>query len=98
MENVTCIYNKCVELCNNNEVRKQRLQKVSDLLEKEAGVVLAFCEIIGSRWKFLCGSEYFITPFFKYPKGDGYGVMVQEWGELEDEKDDVIKFLFDKCL
>lgn len=98
MENVTFIFNKCNDICEKNSLLKQRLQDISGLLEKEAGVILTFCEINGNRWKFLSGSGDFITPFFKYDNGSGYGIMVQDWGKLENNQDEVVDFLFKQCI
>lgn len=98
MENVTFIYNKCNEICDNNKILKQRLQDISDLLQQEAGVILSFNEIIGNRWKYISGSNDFITPFHKYNNGAGYGIMVQDWGAFEAHKDEVVEFLFKSCI
>ncbi len=98
MENVTFIFNRCSEICENNTILRQRLQAISGLLEKEAGVILSFCERIGNRWKYLCGSNDFITPFYKYDNNKGYGIMVQDWGKLESQKEVVIEFLFKNCI
>jgi len=95
---VTFIFSRCTEICENNKILKQRLQDISDLLQKEAGVILSFCERIGNRWKYLCGSNDFITPFYKYDNGAGYGIMVQDWGKLDTQQEEVVKFLFEKCI
>ncbi len=98
MENVTFIFNKCLEICKTHIVLKQRLQDISDLLEKEVGIILSFEERIGKRWKYISGSKNFFTPFFKYDNNTGYGILVQDWGYIEDKQTEVIDFLFENCI
>lgn len=98
MENVTFIFNRCSEICKNQTILKQRLQDISDLLEKEAGVILSFEERIGNRWKYISGSNNFYTPLFKYDKGTGYGIMVQDWGNMEDKQDELVDYIFENCF
>lgn len=96
MENVTYICNKSTDILRTNISMVDKFVDLTHLLEKESGVIIAFCEIIVSRWKYLAGSDDFITPIYKYSRKDSrYGIMVQEWGVLGAERQELIDVLLD---
>jgi hypothetical protein len=95
MENVTYICNLSQEILIKNISTKQKFQELVPLLEKEAGLELAFCEIIVSRWKYLIGTDDFSTPMYKYSrKNCTFGILVQDWGSLNEECTDLIDLIF----
>lgn len=79
----------CIDILNKSEDVEQGFVELSNLLELKGGIILAFCEIIGNRWKYICGSDDFATPFYKYSSGE-YGVMIQDWGIFVEERKVII--------
>lgn len=97
MENVTYICNRSLEILDKQISIEKKFAELVPLLEKEAGLVLAFCEIIVSRWKFIVGSKDFTTPSYKYISDKThYGIMVQDWGSFKHEYPDLMKLILSK--
>ena len=95
-ENVIYICNKSIEILRTDICIEDKFSKLVTMLEKEAGIVIAFCEVIIPRWKFLAGSKDFTTPLYKYSNEHSrYGIMVQDWGFLENESPMLIDILFE---
>lgn len=94
MESVTYICNRSLEILNKDISIEEKFAELVPFLEKEAGLVLAFCEIIVSRWKFIVGSKEFTTPSYKYlSENSDYGIMIQDWGRFEKENTYLIDIL-----
>lgn len=83
-------------MCSGDRI-ENCFSELSTLLEKDYGVILAFAEKIGNRWKFICGSNDFVTPFYKYSNGE-YGIMIQDWGIFAEEKKEIIDTIFNCIL
>lgn len=96
-ENVTFICNKCLSIIRSSDEVEKRFSDLSILLEKNYGMILAFAEIVGNRWKFFCGSIEFATPFFKYSNGE-YGIMIQDWGIFATEEREIVDIILDNIV
>lgn len=95
MESVTYICNRSLEILNKDISIEEKFAELVPFLEKEAGLVLAFCEIIVSRWKFIVGSKEFTTPSYKYISDkSGYGIMIQDWGRFGKEYTYLVELIF----
>jgi len=95
-ENVIYICNKSIDILRTDICIEDKFTELVIMLEKEAGIVIAFCEIIIPRWKFIAGSKDFTTPLYKYSNEvSRYGIMVQDWGLLENESTRLIDVLFE---
>ena len=96
-ENVTFICNNCLSIIRSSDEVEKRFSDLSILLEMNYGMILAFAEIVGNRWKFFCGSIEFATPFFKYSNGE-YGIMIQDWGIFATEEREIVDIILDNIV
>jgi len=93
---VIYICNKSVEILRTDICLEDKFSKLVTMLENEVGIVIAFCEIISPRWKFIAGSKDFSTPLYKYSNEvSNYGIMIQDWGSIGGESLMFIDVLFE---
>lgn len=98
-ESVIYICSISLDILSKDISREEKFKELVQILEKEAGIVLAFCEIIVSRWKFLAGSDNFSSPTYKYSReNSNFGILVQDWGLLDKECSELIDLIFNNIL
>ena len=87
------IYNSLKNCGAGNLFTPENLQKISDLLYRQKGLKVEFCEIIGKRWNHLAGHPEFWGVGERYVLTENLGIIVEEASETLDETKQIIEWL-----
>ena len=71
----------------------QQLQITTDILFKEKGLKVEFCQIIGKRWSHLVGHPDFTGYGERFILNEKLGMIIEEANIPQDELSEILKFL-----
>lgn len=96
MANAMYLFDELHAVFEKHNEQKAQFNALAAILNRECGIQVYFCEIIGVRWSYVAGDRTLDIPEYRIKINERYGLMAGEILCSESQWQQILKALCEK--